>query len=671
MTSGVPAYPLIVSMVPKSVELSGITVRPTQRNPEEVHVYGSKEISAPSRNSLVSNNPIDLVREPQLTRQGSAYSSKLRINGTIPTYYLNGIPIGSDPNHYGMFSIIPAPAVGRVAFHGSGTSAAFEVPATLELASPVAFGRHFGGSAEFSFVQATTSFSVGTDRIFTNGTVRKSVLDKLVKQFAVTSNRRTLPPTNFQDIFLSSGWQISHKQTLFLDQYYTRDFLAYDLGPTRSNTDGLYTYQHMSEEFQGARLLSQYGKFLFTSSLGRKTLYEQYQVYPPDENTYRGLHLNLLEHTSRDLAGFQTNYESGKTSLTVGTQLEYVTNRTTDMTQQNWNFLPPDANSDNPNFYQAELNQLYGDYSRSGKERNAAGFLSLTQGIGMAQFESGIRYEQFGSLSENRNVLFRERLSLQLSENDRVSFYAGTFAENPVKRILEPYQVLVRANLRNLTPVKTKLLAASFAHKGLKAELFAKKVSGMPVLNPDYSRVATNQAASTGFIQMVSTGSARFYGADVSTDWDRFFSPKVRLYVSYGYTHGVKYASGEAVPYDLTAPHKFQLDLGYRPSEILHFGASFTGHTGYPYTPSFTTSFTKSHDRYAAATYDQYLSNENSARFPLSMSLNLSTGATFDRLDLFLTITNVTNRGNPIISTADGFVYDAGLFPSIGMKMTF
>ncbi|HKK19981.1 MAG TPA: carboxypeptidase regulatory-like domain-containing protein [candidate division Zixibacteria bacterium] len=660
-----------ISLQPKSVEISGITVRPAKVTRPEVEVYGKSEINAPSKNSLVSNNPIDVVREPQVVRQGSAYSSKLRINGTIPTYYLNGIPIGSDPNHYGMFSIIPAPAVGRVAFHGSGTSAAFEVPATLELSSPVSFGRHFGGSAEFSFVQATASFSVGTDKTFTTGTVRKSVLDKLVKQFAVSTDRRTLPPTNFQDIFLSSGWQLSNRNTLFLDQYYTRDYLAYDLGATMNHPDGLYTYQHMSEEFQGLRLLSQYGKFLLTTTLGRKVLHEQYQVYPPSETNYRGLRLDLTEHTSRDLAGFKANFESGRTSLLAGTQLEYITGRSTGMSQQNWNFLPPDANSDNPNFYQYELNQLYGGYSRKGKERNAAGFASVTQDMGAFRLESGIRLEQFGNLSENRNILLRERLSVQLSDADRVSLYAGTFAENPVKRILEPYQVLVRANLAHLTPVKTKLLSATFAHKGVRAEIFAKRVAGLPVLSPDYSAISTSQAATTGFIQVTSSGSARFYGADISFDWNRLLSRNVSLYASYGYTHGVRYASNVAVPYDLTAPHKFQLDIGYQPTRSLHLNASLSGHTGYPYTPTFTTAFAKSNNRYSAATYEQYAGSENSVRFPVSMSLNLSAGLTFDRLDLFLNVTNVTNRGNPIINTADGYVYDAGLFPSLGMKVEF
>jgi hypothetical protein len=35
---------------------------------------------------------------------------------------------------------------------------------------------------------------------------------------------------------------------------------------------------------------------------------------------------------------------------------------------------------------------------------------------------------------------------------------------------------------------------------------------------------------------------------------------------------------------------------------------------------------------------------------------------------LYLNVANVTNRSNPIINTADGFVYDAGILPSLGLR---
>ena len=662
---------LVISLSPESIDIGGFTVRPLRDEERDDKVYGSEEVNNPSKTSLVSNNPIDAVREPQISRQGSSYSSKLRINGTIPTYYLNGIPIGSDPNHYGMFSIIPAPAVGRIAFHGSGTSAEFEVPATLELSSPAPFGHHFGGEAEFSFVQATTSASWGTDRFFTSGTVRKSVLDKLVRRFEISSNRRTLPPTNFQDVFLSSGWRLSTHHSLFLDQYYTRDYLAYDLGPTLNHPDGLNTYQHMNEQFQGMRLVSLYGKYLVTTTLGRRSLSEEYRVSPVSGANNQGVHLRLIERSTIDLAGLQVNYSYGKTEFLTGTQLEYVTGRATDMHQQNWNFLPPDANSDNPYYYQHELNQLYGQYLAHVQERNAAGYFSITQRFGPLSLESGIRYEQFGNLDHSRSLLFRQRWTFRLSDNDRLSFYGGTFAENPVKRILEPYQVLVRANLAHLSSVHTKLISASYRHGDIKGEVFAKRVTSLPVLTPDYSRVSSEQGVMDGFIEIESAGQTDFYGADISTEWKQLLNSKFNLYLYYGYTHGVKRSSNVIVPFDLTARHKFQLDLGYRPTRTLRFGANIAGHTGYPYTPTFASALAKSGDRYANSSYTQYVASENSARFPLNMSLNLSAGMTIDRMEIFLNVVNATNRANPIINTADGFVYDAGLFPSIGIKMEF
>jgi len=38
------------------------------------------------------------------------------------------------------------------------------------------------------------------------------------------------------------------------------------------------------------------------------------------------------------------------------------------------------------------------------------------------------------------------------------------------------------------------------------------------------------------------------------------------------------------------------------------------------------------------------------------------------RCRIYATLTNISNRRNPIIRTADGFIYDAGILPSIGLK---
>jgi len=38
---------------------------------------------------------------------------------------------------------------------------------------------------------------------------------------------------------------------------------------------------------------------------------------------------------------------------------------------------------------------------------------------------------------------------------------------------------------------------------------------------------------------------------------------------------------------------------------------------------------------------------------------------------LFFWVANLTDHTNPIVSITDGFVYDAGILPSVGFRYTF
>jgi len=65
------------------------------------------------------------------------------------------------------------------------------------------------------------------------------------------------------------------------------------------------------------------------------------------------------------------------------------------------------------------------------------------------------------------------------------------------------------------------------------------------------------------------------------------------------------------------------------------------------------------------------LSNENSYRFPVNATMNLHARFNFGRIEMSLALTNVTNRYNPLISSASGIIYDAGLLPSFGLTWKF
>ncbi|MCK4462232.1 MAG: hypothetical protein KAW46_10535 [candidate division Zixibacteria bacterium] len=53
------------------------------------------------------------------------------------------------------------------------------------------------------------------------------------------------------------------------------------------------------------------------------------------------------------------------------------------------------------------------------------------------------------------------------------------------------------------------------------------------------------------------------------------------------------------------------------------------------------------------------------------MSVNLHFLIDFGGSELYCNIANVTNRGNPIMNTANGFVYDAGILPTVGYRLRF
>ncbi len=653
-------------------EIGAIEVRPSSVSAPSEEVIGSAEIAHAARQSLVPTNLASAIKSPEVSRQGSQHSSQIRINGTSPLYYLNGLSIGYDPDHYGMFTIIPASAVQQIKLHPQGTDVSFALPSSIELKTPEPFGESSRAEFSLSVTDATGLYSYGTRSFFTLVTVRKSVLDKIVKGFDIDSGRRTLPPTNFQDLFLSSGLKLSPHFRLMIDQYYVRDFLSYNTLEAGVSGENVDTRQKTDENMIALRLDGLYDKSLFTASLAARKKYREYVVAPQDANPDQSLRLNLRQQLTTVLANVEARFVSGNTEIMFGNQLEYTLARDVNMMQRNWNFLPPFANTDKPFIYQQALNDTYATFAVNDTETDNATYFSLAHRFGPVTVENGIRHDYFSMLATTTHLAFRNKLTVQTGEDGVLELYHGTFAENPVNNILEPYQVLILSNLERLEPVKQQLVSLGYRKRGFETTLFAKRFSNLPVMSPDFDRVYDQDGSfCDDFISMASIGKAEFVGATVSLDLNEFISRRLDVRLSYAHTYARKVDHGVDIPHDLNAPHRLMGGLTFRVSDRLTLGGELNWRSGYPYTPTNAADYQPGQDIYTPEYYRSALDYENSGQFPNNGVLSLNGSYHMNSTEFFFSVSNVTNRGNPIINTTDGYVYDAGILPNIGFRWSF
>ena len=673
-----------IHLTPQPIKMSGITVSPAVETGTELAVRG-EELTRRSQQSLLASNPVGAVIQPQAVREGSSHSSKIRVNGTNPDYFLNGHNIGKDPHHYGMFSIIPGSVVDKLCFYPQGTPASHGLPSVIKLTTETVFRPHHHGELNVSPLEATGAMTVGGRRAFVVASVRKSVLDKLAKQFELQWNRRTLPPTNFQDLFLASGFRISPQHQVYIDAYRVRDYLSFESLSTAKSGSTITLFQHSEERFWGVRYQGLMDPLLVEFKGAVRATTGVLWAHPSDNTEDRkaatGLpadfSINLNEQTKTWLTSLKAEIDLGRSQITLGGRLEWIPSRELTMTQTNWNLLPADAASDNPFIYQPELNQIFGNYRESARETNSAAFVSYAFGLGRLALQSGLRYERFGNLAQVSALLYRQEVQLNTGANSGLRLTVGSYAQNPVGKSSEPYQLLVRADLDRLKPIMTRMASLSYHHRGLKVSLFGKQISDLPVVTPDFSRVTTTDepAATTtvenGFITMRSTGHADFAGGDVTLNLTEFLSPRIGLYSFYGYTRATRTEHGLSVPYELNAPHRFFMQLDYCPGSKVTLGADLAVRSGYAYTPTPALSSSSEDDRYNSEYFLSCRKQENSARCPTFVSVNLHFSIDFRGSELYCNVANVTNRGNPIMNTADGFVYDAGILPTVGYRLRF
>ncbi|MEW6050241.1 MAG: carboxypeptidase-like regulatory domain-containing protein [Candidatus Zixiibacteriota bacterium] len=656
----------------QAIPLGAIRVTPAPEPRMSSLQFTSSDIRLATSRSLVSTNAVAAIKYPQLSKIGSAHSSQLRIDGTSPRYYLNGASIGSDPDHYGMFSIVPASVVSDIRFYPQGTDSRYGLPSVIDLRTSGRFERDRGGELSVSAIEATGSYGFGSERYFVLASLRKSILDKLVKQFEVSTNRRAIPPTNFQDLFLSGGVRLSKHLALAVDQYQVRDYLRYSTTAPSRPDRVLGTYQHAWEQYVGARLNTLYGRALLSVSGSVKDAGREYAAWPDDLTRVSAVNISLEEKVRNYNAAVETELQVGLATLRVGDQYEKTARRSTDLHQKNWNMLPPFANSDNPYIYQNAVNSLYGTYQAETPGWTNAAYAGITLPVGRFTFEQGLRLEEFSSLSQSRQLVSRHSVRIQLDGERSAELFYGTFVESPLSNVLEAYQVMVRASMDQLTPVRTSLASLSYADRGFKASLFTKTITDMPVVSPDFNRVWTeNYTLDPAFLQMRSEGSASFRGISTSFTHNHLWRDRLNLYVSYAYSHAVKTDHGVTVPYDLNAPHRIQCQLDYRPSRRLTFGTELVVRSGYPYTTTRTMQLGMEQFYYNETYYRSALQAENSQRFAANALVNFHASFDFGSTELFTSVANATNRANPIIHSTSGFIYDAGILPSLGLRYRF
>lgn len=665
---------LSIELKTTAIDLGTVAVTPKLELEPANLTLNAHRLAARARQSLVPTNPVGAIRNVDIARAGSSHSSQLRIHGTSPVYYFNDTPIGTDPDHYGMFTILPSTMVDQIELEAHGTSAEHAVSSVVRMQSPERFRQHQSLDLNLSTIEATGTYSIGSEKMFAMGALRKSVLDKLVTYFEVTDDRRTLPPTNFQDIAIVSGWKIAPNTRLLFDQYHANDYLSYRVESKRDN--GMVdTYQHASDHFYSLRGQHLFNDALLELSLAMRRSFEWYDASPAEDPNDDRLRLDLSEERKATLLGAKARFAAHEIAWTVGSRTSWTTNRTIHLEQNNWNFLPPFAASDNPYIYQPALNFDYGAYHDRAAETSHALFVSGEREIGSVKIESGLRGEYHTALAQKSDLLFRSSVEIRVDDKTSVRLYAGTFAEHPVSHVLESYQVLVHDQLYNLAPIRSRLLSATVSRGPVSFTVFDKRQENLPVVTPNFD--LTGQAVdpedeSLQLLQAGSTGSAHFRGLSVAYEDEAWFNPDVTLGLAYAYTDASQVEFGVTMPHDMHSPHRLMAQAEYRWKPGVTIGGELQIRSGYPYTESKDYKTSYEEGDLTPKWYQSQLSYENRERFPANVSLNLFFSASVGRGgEIYGSIANATNRDNPIINTSSGYILDSGILPTVGLRFRF
>ena len=628
-----------------------------------------KSIEEEAQYSLVPTNPVAAIRNPHVVKTGSDHGSKIRIDGVAPTFYLNGIEIGSDPNHFGAFSVIPAPVLERLSLHPQGTPAEYGLPSAVDLVTRAPFEKHADGNITLSLVEATGTASVGGARHFVLLSARKSVLDKLIKYSPFKLDRISIPPANFQDLFVSAGVERGGTRLMF-DFLDSRDILAYRLGPTAVNPDGVDARLLGRRGHAAIRLEKQSRNVRLQVRAGVVSTTEQYRVNPDQHDAGDGLFVDLRASRHTGIQGVEARIVSDEAVYVFGQQIQYTFRRLINLDHRHWNFLPPDASSDNPFIYQEALNSAYGHYAADRHDLSGAGYASVERRIKSSTLRLGMRAEYFEGLARQWAFQGRADYAYQAGDHSRLEIGLGTYASTPITNVLEPYQILTDANRSELRPIVTILGAVNYRHKSLTMSVYRKRIKNLPVVTPDFSMAAGGADPGAGFLTVTSGGMVDVIGGSVAVDAKHVVLAQTDLHAYYAYNRADEVVGNITVPYDLSAPHVLHGRISCHASRALTLGAEATMRSGFAYTP-YPLTTTAASSRYTAEYYEDEAGRVNSQRFPTHLTVNLRAQLSFGRAEIFMAISNVTDHENPIINTADGYVYDTGILPTLGLRYSF
>ncbi|HSG99475.1 MAG TPA: TonB-dependent receptor, partial [candidate division Zixibacteria bacterium] len=636
---------------------------------------GDAELKQTALRSPMPTNPLEAVRDATVTRSGSALGSRLRFNGSAPEYTLNGASIGADPAHYGMFAFLPSAALQRLRYSDHATDASAQSPTTVALETDRSFTPRAEGELTLSALEGTSWYRRATSRAFIGGALRKSVIDKLVRRDDANRGRQSIPPTNFQDIAVTGGVKLSPTTDLFIDQYLAQDFLAYNTRNAAHTTAGVETFQHTRQIHTTINLRRLSAGSLWNANFSARAIKSHYRANSTDNNDWTALQLELFEEGWLYSAGLEGVTGGEGLQFTFGAQGQLRDIPTLTLTQRNWNFQPPRATSDNPHYLQAALNQLYGNLSVTDRGAALALYTDLKTSVGGWSVTGGLRAQRFDYLAGAPDLLLRAALERPLGSAANLRLTAGTYAETPLTNILEPYQILIRAHATDLRTVKTRLAKAQLdfplagVHWSFAA--FGKRISDAPELAPRFESSPAGAALTA--LTPQSIGRRNFYGASLAFERHKLapalFGARLNLRASYAYTHSVGHNGNSAVYLSEDAPHRLECEVDVDGGRGWRLSGTLSARTGYRYTP-FTPPADPS-TAYSAAGYDSWLGAQNHERFPAHVSLNLSLRRTVGSLTAFASLTNALDRGNPMISLSDEFVFDSGALPSAGISYAF
>lgn len=657
--------PLIIVLTESTIEISGMTV--TSPRDASKTIQQSEQIKKRARQSLVPTNVSPTLIDPHLSRAGSMHSGQVRLAGTNPVYRLNGQSIGQDPNHFEALTLIPSSALSSTEIQSLGTSVMHRQLAAIELNAHPTFNGKNQTEVQVSTVEMTGTSRLSGANVAGTISLRQSVINQLLGDFSANGTIKSIPPTNFTDLFVSAAYRVNRHTTLSLDQFAGTDQLEFNTSdlfdePAAGKVD---LNQKSTDIISLLKLNSRGLNSHWSVGISRRSTDEIYVAVPQSALSRLSLDLEGRHEkiAARAVAGWNL---SDATQIESGFELESVTNQEMSLSQSHWNFLPPFWNTDAEHPYQGWLNSEYADIDLSQQSRNAG--ISLggsTQLLSSLHLEAGIRGDYFSELLDHADLSYRLRAKIDLGNKSTAQLFHGTSSESPVSGLLEPYQVLIRDQVTSLTPIRSSLTSAAFSTGRLTLSLYQKWQDHLPVFLP-----VNNAAETENFLQMRSIGSARFWGGAINISNFELLSPKLTADLSYTYSQAWKYEAGAVYPHELHSPHRLEGGIQFAASRQLNLAGSFMVRSGYPYSPIRIPSSS----RVAAldpTIYEQSLVEMNTNHFPVHGYLNLYGEYRFGNTVIFGSVSNVTNRANPLVHHPRGFLYDASLLPTIGVKLSF